>query len=52
MIKMKKVKPHKNESYFVGNDDNCLVVQSGSKKSPKIWLSKSMVKWIASNIKC
>jgi hypothetical protein len=46
---MKKVKPHENETYFVGTDDNCLVVQSGNKKSPKVWLSKSMVKWIASN---
>jgi len=51
MIKMKKVKSHEDETYFIGSDDHCLVVQSGDKKSPKLWLSKSMIRWIILNEK-
>jgi hypothetical protein len=51
MIKMKVIHPHKDESYRVGYDDHCLVVSSGEKReAPKVWISKSMAKWIAEHI--
>ena len=38
--------PNNFETYMVGVDDKCLVISSGKKNSPKIWLSKMMCEWI------
>ena len=51
---MKKIKPDdkKTETYRYTKDDGCLVVSSGDKTdAPKVWLSKSMCKWISDNYK-
>lgn len=51
-MKMRTIHPHKTETYQVAIDDGCLVVRSGSNpKSPKVYLSKSMCKWIGENAK-
>lgn len=41
-----KIYPNKDEEYEVAFDDKCLVVKSGKNK---IWISKSMAKWIILN---
>jgi len=45
-MKYKKIKPNKNEEYEVAYDDKCLVVKCGKLR---VWISKAMAKWIASN---
>jgi len=48
MIRMRKIHPHRDETYRYGFDDGDLVVSSGGEsKAPKVWLSESMVRWIA-----
>lgn len=40
----------KDEAYYYDLDDHSLVVSSGEKPGKnRIWLSKSMCKWIADN---
>ena len=48
MIETKIIHPHPNETYRVGYDDGCVIVSSGSeaKNDKRIYLSKSMVKWL------
>ena len=46
-MKYKKIHPHKDETYYVANDDRCLVVSTDKKNGTHI--SQSMAKWIALN---
>lgn len=49
-VEMQVIHPHKDETYRIGFDDKCLVVSSGSEEdSPKVWISESMLDWIAIN---
>ena len=59
-IPLQHVRPRKDESYFVGVDDHCFVLSSTHSSSSnrgvgygaqahKIWISKSMVKWLYRN---
>lgn len=51
-LNMKIINPHPDETYQVTSDDHCAVVSSGSEKdSPKVWLSKHMIKWLNDNSK-
>jgi len=46
-IEMTVVNPHPTETYRVGLDDHRVVVSSGDEPdAPKVWLSKSMLKWL------
>ena len=49
MIKLIKINPHPTETYYVGEDDGCLVVTTMEDGTNKVWLSPSMVKWINKN---
>lgn len=46
---MVKINPHENEAYRYTIDDHCLVVASGETSENKVWLSRSMIKWISEN---
>ena len=47
MIDLKKINPHPDETYYIGVDDHCLVVTTKDKEPRnKVWLSKSMIKWL------
>lgn len=46
---MKEINPHPDEAYLVGVDDHDLVVQAKAPKASKVWISKSMIDWIAKN---
>ena len=48
-MKMKKIHPHKDETYFYGFDDSCPTVGSGLRAKPLIGLSKSMLEWLTKN---
>jgi len=45
-MKYKKIKPNKDEEYEIAYDDKCLIVKCGKLR---VWISKAMAKWIASN---
>jgi len=50
MLEQRLVQPNPDETYQVAVDDRCLVVSSGSKPdAPRVWLSRSMIRWIAEN---
>jgi len=48
---MRPIHPHPDETYKVGVYDHCFVVASGNNpKSPKVWVSRSMVQWLFKNL--
>jgi hypothetical protein len=49
MIELIKINPHPDETYYVGEDDGCLVVTTREDGANKVWLSLSMVRWISKN---
>ena len=49
MLKFDKINPHPAETYYITEDDGCLVVTTREDGQNKVWLSSSMVKWISEN---
>ncbi len=44
IMKFKTVNPHKDETYYVAEDDHSFVIKQGKNK---VWISPSMIKWLA-----